>query len=125
MLTGYGMGVMEEKRRNKRIDLECSLIVKRLGNDTTDAANGLTIELLNVSKSGIGFKCPEPLSIGEVYECYLTIWTKETIHAFIQIVRVQKNETDYSYGSIFIGMTETDTNRISIYSEFNDCDFNS
>ena len=119
------MGVMEEKRRNKRIDLECSLIVKRLGNDTTDAANGLTIELLNVSKSGIGFKCPEPLSIGEVYECYLTIWTKETIHAFIQIVRVQKNETDYSYGSIFIGMTETDTNRISIYSEFNDCDFNS
>ena len=109
------MGAMEEKRKNKRIDLECSLIVKRLGSETSaDASNGLTIELINVSKSGIGFKCPEQLSIGEVYECYLTIWTKETIHAFIQIVRVQKNENDYSYGSIFIGMTETDTNRISI-----------
>ncbi len=122
----HGYGAMEEKRKNKRIDLECNLIVKRLCNDdSAEVSTGLSIELINVSKSGIGFKCSEQLSIGEVYECYLTIWTKETIHAFIQIVRVQKNENDYSYGSIFIGMTETDTNRISIYSEFNDCDFNS
>lgn len=55
------------------------LVIKRLDGQK---GNEVTINIMDVSKNGIGFDCAEPLQIGEVYEAYLTIWTKEVIHAF-------------------------------------------
>ena len=42
--------------------------------------------------TGVGFICTEKLDIGAVYEGYLTIWTKEVIHCFIEVVRIVKEE---------------------------------
>ncbi len=116
--------IMEEKRKSKRMDLDCKLVLKRLDQAEAGAAQEVSIHVLDVSKTGVGFECPEKLSIGGVYECYLTIWTKETIHSFIQVVRALKKETYNFYGGIFIGMSETDINRINIYSEFSEVNFN-
>ena len=115
---------MEEKRKSKRIDLDCKLVLKRLDRGDAGAAREVSVHVLDVSKTGIGFECPEKLSIGGVYECYLTIWTKETIHSFVQVVRALKKDDSSFYGGIFIGMPETDINRINIYSEFSDVSFN-
>ena len=57
----------------------------------------------------------KPLQIGAVYEAFLTIWTKEVLHAFIEIVRIVKEDATYSYGGIFIGMPEMDAARIEVY----------
>ena len=78
------------------------------------------INIVDVSKKGIGFECAEPLQIGEVYEAYLTIWTKEVIHAFLQIVRIELRPGGYGYGAIFIGMPEMDSARIEVYQTVND-----
>lgn len=50
-----------------------------------------------------------------MYECLLTIWTKEVIQCFIEIVRSEKQENGYHYGAIFVGMTEMDAYRIQVY----------
>lgn len=104
---------MNERRRNKRIDLESRLIIKRLDQD--GSSEEVTIDVNDVSKTGVGFSCNTPLEIGAVYEAYLTIWTKEVIHAFIEIVRIIKEEGTFSYGGIFIGMPEMDAARIEVY----------
>ena len=103
---------MEERRRNKRIGLSSKLLIKRL--DGEDAAKEVDIDVVDVSKTGVGFLCSEALEIGAVYEASLTIWTKEVIHAFLEIVRIEKNI--FSYGSIFIGMSEIEASRIETYS---------
>lgn len=103
---------MAEKRRTKRTNLESRLMIKRLDGDSNTEA---VINILDVSKTGIGFDCSEPLRIGEIYEAYLTIWTKEVIHAFLQIVRIELKAGGYSYGAVFIGMPELDTMRIATY----------
>lgn len=103
---------MEERRKNKRIDLGSKLLIKRL--DQEEALE-VEIDIVNVSKNGIGFECAEPLMIGSVYEGFLTIWTREIIHAFIEIVRIEKLEDTFDYGGIFIGMPEVDSQRIEIY----------
>ena len=108
---------MEEKRKDKRLDLEGELVIKRLDNNETSSSRA-KINIKDVSKSGIGFTCQEPLSIGAVYDCYLTIWTKETIHCFIEIVRSFKSGADINYGGVFIGMPEMDSKRIEIYTTF-------
>ncbi len=81
---------MEERRRNKRIGLSSKLLIKRL--DGEDAAKEVDIDVVDVSKTGVGFLCSEALEIGAVYEASLTIWTKEVIHAFLEIVRIEKKD---------------------------------
>ena len=108
---------MEERRKNKRTELESRLIIKRVDNGSNQ---DVAINIVDVSKTGIGFECEEILKIGEVYESYLTIWTKEVIHVFLQIVRIELSSGGYAYGATFVGMPEMDSARIEVYQSFNE-----
>lgn len=108
---------MEERRKSKRSTLNSKLIIKRLdGVSHTEVG----IEVTDVSKTGVGFVAKQPLNIGEVYESYLTIWTKEVLHAFLQIVRIELKGNEYAYGAVFIGMPEMDAARIEVYQTINE-----
>ncbi len=108
---------MEERRGSKRTKLESRLMVNRL--DGAEEQE-VVIDIMDVSKTGIGFQCTEPLAIGNVYESFLTIWTKEVIHAFLRIVRIEMLEGTFRYGAVFIGMPEMDAARIEVYQMVND-----
>ena len=110
---------MEERRKSKRTELTSKLLVKRLDSNGQHDAG---VDIMNVSKTGIGFYCDELLDMGAVYEAYLTIWTKEVIHAFIEIVRIQKDVDTYEYGGLFIGMPEIDLQRIEVYNTVADAE---
>lgn len=56
---------MEERRKNNRRKLVSTIIVKRLDDNSNTE---MTIDIADVSKSGIGFNCSELLEIGAVYE---------------------------------------------------------
>ncbi len=103
---------MEERRRTNRRTLESKLLIKRLDGSGQEDAQ---IEITDVSKTGIGFSCNKLLDIGAVYESFLRIWTQEVIHAFLEVVRIEKKGQIYSYGAIFIGMPEADAARIQTY----------
>lgn len=103
---------MEERRKAKRMELTSKLLMKRLDNQKTEEVD---IEVLDVSKSGVGFTCKEPLTIGAIYEAYLTIWTKEVLHAVLEIVRIEKKEDTIAYGAVFVGLPEMDAFRIETY----------
>lgn len=108
---------MVEKRKSKRTELLSKIVLKRLdGGKIEDAP----IDVTDVSKTGVGFTSKKPLAIGAVYECFLTIWTKEVLHAFVEIVRIEKIGDEYSYGGIFIGMPEMDAARIETYQTVED-----
>lgn len=110
---------MKEKRDGRRMSLSAQLFIKNL-NDTNERAEEVKIEVLDVSRSGVGFICNTPLSIGEVYETQLKIWTDEIIHAFLKIVRIEQTEDEqYICGTIFIGMPEINSRRIEIYDLVN------
>ena len=107
----------QERRKSKRLELESRLNIKRL--DKGGAEEQVAIQIADISKAGLGFSCTLPLEIGAVYEAYLTIWTKEVLHAFVEIVRIEKLEDTFKYGGIFIGMPEMDAARIEIYDTVN------
>lgn len=108
---------MEEKRKNKRTELLSRLVIKRLDGQGVEE---VSIDVTDVSKTGVGFTAAKPLTIGAVYETYLTIWTKEVLHAFVEIVRIEKNGSNFNYGGIFIGMPEMDAHRIEVYQMVED-----
>ncbi len=107
---------MDERRKKERLGLSSRLVIKQLDGQGT---HEVAIEVNDVSKSGVGFSSTEVLTIGAVYEGFLTIWTKEVLHAFIEIVRIEKKAEYYEYGAIFIGMPEMEASRIEVYQTIN------
>lgn len=107
--------IMQERRKNQRIELEGKLLVKRM--DQGGRAERISIGINDCSKTGVGFTCMERLDMGAVYEAFLTIWTKEVLHVFLEVVRIENKQNGrFEYGAIFIGMSEMDASRIETYS---------
>ncbi len=109
---------MEERRRNKRTAMESELVIKRL--DGSEDPAEVNIEVLDVSKTGLGFVSNQLLQIGEIYEADLTIWTKEVLHVLLRIVRIELKERGYFYGAVFMGMSDVDAFRIEVYQAVHD-----
>lgn len=103
-----------EKRRYNRTELKSKLVLKQLDGSSHKE---VSIEVCDISKAGVGFNCTEPLTIGGIYEGFLTIWTKEVIHAFLEVVRIEMHEDYFEYGAIFVGMPDMDSKRIEIYQQ--------
>ena len=80
---------MDERRSRQRTDLDAQLKIKRA--DGTSIKE-VEIDVTDVSVTGIGFMCKENLEIGVIYEGTLTIWTKEKLNVFLDVVR--KKEAD-------------------------------
>lgn len=105
--------LMEERRNGNRRKLTSTISIKRL--DGAEKEEAVEIEIIDVSKTGVGFLCAKPLAIGAVYESHLRIWTQEVLHAFLEIVRIEKVENGFTYGAIFIGMPAMEAARIELY----------
>ena len=109
--------MQEERRKGKRMELNSTLVIKRLDDGSQEE---ISIVIDDVSKAGIGFHCDTALMIGTVYESFLQIWTKEVLHAFLEIVRIEKKGEGFQYGAMFIGMPEMDLSRIAVYETITD-----
>lgn len=108
---------MQERRKSKRSPLQSKLMITRIDDNVTEE---VAIDVSDLSKGGIGFTCDEILQIGSIYESYLTIWTKEVLHAFVQIVRIEMKDSGYAYGASFVGLPEMDASRIAVYQTVNE-----
>ena len=110
---------MEEKRKAKRMVLNAHVIIKRLDGNRHER---IPVDVLNLSKTGIGFQCAQKLELNSMYEAELVLWTKETISCFINITRAADKGDVMVYGATFIGMTEHDSCKIDIYDMFTEAD---
>ncbi|MCL2717971.1 MAG: PilZ domain-containing protein [Lachnospiraceae bacterium] len=104
---------MQERRKGTRTGLGTSVVINRI--DELDNEE-VKIDIIDLSKSGIGFTSEKALQIGAVYESYLKIWTQERIHAYLQITRIEQKDDLIEYGAFFVGMPEMDSARIANYS---------
>lgn len=118
MSNGEG-DIMDEKRRDRRLDLDVTLELSRI-----DEGDGVTtiklvhVEVSDLSRSGIGFKTKQELNLGSFYDTKLQIWTKDIIEAIIKIARCEEVDGEYHYGATFVGMIDKDALKIDVYRMF-------
>ncbi len=110
---------MEEKRRAQRLDLDVAIELSRIddGNDVTTVKIA-RVDVVDLSRSGIGFTTKQELSVDGFYNTKIQIWTKDIIEAIIKIVRCKKEDDLYHYGATFIGMIDKDALKIDVYQMF-------
>ncbi len=103
------------RRKYQRHTLSIKLFMTRVDDES---GMGIPIEVLDMSKSGIGFICEQELTNGAIYKANIKIWTGAVIPAFINVVRVSHEVGGNIYGGIFIGMPESDACRIGVYESY-------
>lgn len=108
---------MDERRSRKRTDLDAQLKIKRT--DGTSIKE-VEIDVIDVSITGIGFRCKEELEIGVIYEGTLTIWTKEKLKVFLDVVRKLEVDGTNNYGAHFTGMPDLYKRKIGVYQTVED-----
>ena len=111
---------MEEKRRHKRLEIDVSIELERLGEGGETASAYVPVEVTDISRTGIGFKAAQKLAEGSFFNTKIQIWTKEVIETVIKIVRTEESESTYRYGGIFIAMADSDAFKIDVYQIFHD-----
>lgn len=100
---------MEEKRRDKRMPIKLSLEINDLyKQDYIHVINiNAPIEVVNISKSGIGFSSESKLPLGFYFNASINLGEKETLHSVVKIIRTQPMDDKLTmYGCEFIGMAE-------------------
>lgn len=105
---------MEEKRRSKRMSINVKISLKAIeGNGV--AGKIYEVEVINISRGGIAFKCDEELVINGFYDTQITIWTQERINTVIKVLHKDRDV----YGGKFVGMAAADQFKIEVYELFN------
>lgn len=107
---------MEERRTSRRLELTVTLKLEYIHEQDKKAYRDVTIEVLDLSSRGIGFRSKEKLDVQGFYDTKMVIWTKEVIPCVMQIVR-EASETDgvHRYGAVFVGMSGINQQKIDNY----------
>ncbi len=96
---------MIEMRREKRwpakLELEISTLFKQ---DYVKVENiNAPIEVIDISKAGIGFKSKSVLPIGYYFNARLVLAENDALNCVVRIIRQQQREEDYVYGCEIVG----------------------
>lgn len=109
--------VVVEQRRAKRIDIDIKILMEPLANDS--GQEPFYAEVINVSKSGIGFISPFELEEHFFYKARIIFQSKESVDTIIETVRrVDENEEQIRYGGRFVGISESDQFKIEVFRMF-------
>lgn len=112
---------MQEKRKHKRLSLSVEIQLERLDQDGVTTLKMITVDVTDISRSGIGFRSDQKLDIDAYFDTKIQIWTKEVINAVIRVVRREDlPDGSYKYGCTFVGITDNDAVKIDIYQIFHD-----
>lgn len=100
--------MVEEKRREKRMPITLSLEILKLYKQNNVEVENLNapIEVVNISKSGIGFRTKSILPIGYYFDANINMGDDTTIHSVVEIVRSQLDGDATVYGCEFVGMAD-------------------
>ncbi len=111
---------MDEKRKDRRLDLDVSIELERLDEGEVTTLKMMHVDVKDLSSSGMGFRTAHPMDVGALYDTRIQIWTKEIIETVIRIVRCEKISDDlYRCGATFVGMMNSDALKINIYQMLN------
>lgn len=107
---------MDEKRKSRRLDLDVAIELSRIDcGDGTTTVKLANVDVVDLSRSGIGFFSRQELAVDGFYNTKIQIWTKDIIEAIIKIVRCREENGGYHYGATFVGMIDKDALKIDVY----------
>ncbi|WP_184313548.1 PilZ domain-containing protein [Anaerosolibacter carboniphilus] len=110
---------MDERRKNKRLPLRLELNISSLfKQDQLGIANlNENIEVVDISKSGVGFRCKDKLPIDYYFDAKIELTKEKFFYGVLKIVRIEQQEDAYFVGAEFVGLAEILSKTIDAYGQ--------
>lgn len=110
---------MEEKRKCARLPLKLELTISSLFKQDYDLIPDInaSIEVKNISKSGLGFTCRYQLPLDYYFDAKIKLTEDEFFYAVLKIIRVEKSGDQYLVGCEFVGLADVLSQRVDRYAE--------
>lgn len=111
-----------ENRKAARLEIDMTIALYDITkNQSIKDAEKFPVEVMNISKSGIGFTTKCSIEISSFYKARLNFPTKDTMDVIIRVVRSQTLEDGrVMFGGTFVGISETDKFKIEVFRLFNE-----
>jgi hypothetical protein len=108
---------MEEKRKHKRLPLKLELTISSLFKQDFELIDDVneSIQVKNISKTGIGFTCSHELPLGFYFDAKIQLTEDKFFYAVLKIIRVEEINNGYSVGCEFIGLADILSDRVDLY----------
>jgi len=110
---------MEERRKYNRFPLKLELTISTLFKQDYELVPNIneSIQVKNISKSGIGFLCSNELPVNYYFDAKIQLTPDKHFYAVLKILRVDKVDEGYFVGCEFIGLADILSMRVDLYGE--------
>jgi c-di-GMP-binding flagellar brake protein YcgR len=110
---------MEERRKNKRLPLKLEIKISSLFKQDYELISDIneSIEVNNISKSGIGFICDHGLPLNYYFDAKIKLASDKYFYAVLKIVRIEKTGEGYFVGCEFVGLADILSMKVDLYGD--------
>jgi len=107
---------MEEKRRARRMPIKLELGISELfKQDNVVIANvNEVIDVIDISKSGIGFSCKSEIPLGYYFDAKIQLPKKHFL-TVLKIIRIEESDDGYLIGAEFVGLGDILSKNVDEY----------
>lgn len=119
----YGEGdQVEDRRRNKRLPIKLEIDIDKLFRQDNEIISNIneSIEVINVSKTGIGFLCKDDLPLDYYFNAKIEFDERRYFYCVIKILRKEDYEDSILFGCEFVGLAEFLSNKVDEYESILD-----
>lgn len=111
---------MQERRRYKRLPIHLELEINQLYKQDNVIISDLEeeIEVINISKTGIGFYCKADLPLDFYFNAKIEFNEKQFFYCVLKIIRREETEHGIMYGCEFVGLAEFLSKKVDDYEAY-------
>ncbi|GMQ57560.1 hypothetical protein AN1V17_19550 [Vallitalea sediminicola] len=110
---------MEERRKYKRLPIKLELEINSLFKQNNDIIklDNKTIEVIDISKNGIGILCRDELPLNYYFNAKIEFDPQRYFYCVLKIIRSNRSGDKYSLGCEFVGLAEFLADKVDEYEE--------
>lgn len=110
---------MDNRRKYERFPTNISIRIESLYKQDyirIDDVNG-DIQVIDVSKSGVGFASAHELPINYYFNAKITFDEDRFFYSVLKIIRIEQEGKQYHYGCEFVGLADILSSTVDEYGE--------
>ncbi len=108
---------MKERRQHKRLPIKLQIDIDKLFRQDNEIITDIneSIEVINISKTGIGFLCKDDLPLNYYFNAKIEFSQARFFYCVIKILRKVDYEGSNLFGCEFVGLAEFLSNKVDEY----------
>jgi len=108
---------MEDRRKHRRLPIKLEIDIDKLFKQDNEIIHDIneSIEVINISKTGIGFLCKDDLPLDYYFNAKIEFDKFRYFYCVLKILRKEPMEGVNLFGCEFVGLAEFLSNKVDEY----------